>query len=250
MEQAKGGFETYVVDQLPELMGTAGGLVGGIAGSGAAGVGAIPGAIGGAGAGGYTGKALQNLYNSKFRPEMAPNDMAEVMTQPMVSGAKSAAIEGAGGKVAQVAAKGLSPVGRYIANKSGAVSGALKTGADELATNPTIIKAAQLLGQGAGASTGAAIAHSSGVPGAGLVGAFVGKDVLGPAGSKAATWTLDRVANTLRATPDAFGKFTQPLVEAAKQGPQALQTTIGILSRKPEFLKALQDAEGPPAEKK
>src|SRR4051812_40551355 len=85
-QKAKKGLETYVVDQLPALGGAAGGLIGGALGLPEGGVGAAPMGMAGAGLGGYTGKALQNLYNSQFRPELAPKDMTQVIAEPLAAG--------------------------------------------------------------------------------------------------------------------------------------------------------------------
>lgn len=136
-EQAKSLFESTIVDQLPALGAATGGLIGGVGGSIAgAGFGGVPGALGGAGVGGYTGKALQDAYNSKFRPERAPKDVGEVLLGPVKSGAEGVATEGVGlgvGKAVGAVARGI---GSKIPSRERVV-GFLKNKAGSLAEKAT-----------------------------------------------------------------------------------------------------------------
>jgi hypothetical protein len=91
--------------------------------------------------------------------------------------------------------------------------------------------------------TAAAVAGGAtgGAPGAAV--GVLAKRVAAPRLASTAAWTMDRVAKALSAAPDAFGEFTGAIQAAAKRGPQALQATIDILSRRPEFVNALARAE-------
>lgn len=142
--QAKDLFESTVIDQLPALGAAGGGLAGGVVGS-------VPGALGGAGAGGYLGKAAQNAYNSLMRPEKAPKEAAQYVTQPLQSGAENVvlealgmgagkALEGAGniaGKGLEAATKSLNPVSSYIKGKLGSAGRLAKDGFYKLESNLT-----------------------------------------------------------------------------------------------------------------
>ena len=138
-QRAKEMFESSVIDQLPALGAAGGGMVGGLGGMG---IGTVPGALAGAGIGGYTGKALQNAYNTYVRPELAPKTTTEYLTQPVRSGVEGAALEGVGmgaGRAIGAAARSLNPVKEFIAKKLGGAAESLA----ERATGATGAQAAK-----------------------------------------------------------------------------------------------------------
>lgn len=115
-EEKEGKFdlESSIVDQLPTLGATAGGLVGGFLGN-------IPGGLAGAGAGGYLGKATQNIYNSYRHPEKAPQNNLDIIKQPLEAGLEGTSDQALGdvggaliGKLLPYASKLTGPLGKKL----------------------------------------------------------------------------------------------------------------------------------------
>jgi hypothetical protein len=116
------------VDSLPMI----GGVAGGILGTPADALVGPAGNMGGAAIGGYLGTAAKNAINSYIDPQSAPQNMTDVMTQPIVGGVGQGLAQGTGETVAPYIAKGFqavaNPVSDYL--KSYAGSQAIKaTGA-------------------------------------------------------------------------------------------------------------------------
>jgi hypothetical protein len=86
-----------------------------------------------------------------------------------------------------------------------------------------------------GAVTGTALGEAADGHEGGSIGGAIGVALSSPL-------ALKQVLRTNAAVRGALGSFAGVLESAAARGPQALQATIGILSRKPEFLQALESA--------
>lgn len=80
-----------------------------------------------------------------------------------------------------------------------------------------------------------AAAGVAGIPG------VIAKRTLFPRAASAGAVSVDQVAKAIRFAPDALGKFSGALQSAAARGPEALQTAVSVLSKKPEFLQLLDD---------
>jgi hypothetical protein len=188
LEKAKEAFESTVIDQLPALGAAGGGLVGGVLGAAAGGVGAVPGALGGAGVGGYSGKALQNMYNQQMRPELAPKTTAQVFAEPIQAGAEGVAYEGIGMGVGNTLVKGAGVVGRNL---------------------PTAEQVAQALRKRAALKATRAVGRAT--PTVSTKMAATGEDVaLGE-------FLLDNNAIPVVGTPGRIGKRVDKLAEKAGQ---------------------------------
>ena len=94
-----------LINALPYLGGTAGGVIGGTGGTVAGlGVGGIPGAMGGAALGGVGGEGLRQAIQT-WRGVEAPRDPTAALTRLAAQGAGQAAAEGVGLGVARTVAK-------------------------------------------------------------------------------------------------------------------------------------------------
>lgn len=131
-------FADATADSLPAI----GGIVGGVLGTPADLITGPAGTVGGAAIGGALGKAGQNLYNSYLRPELAPKENSDYLTEPLTEGAIQGALQGVGNAipvaaravasspVGKAVGKVLSPVGEFIAKQGKSALGKL----GELAT--------------------------------------------------------------------------------------------------------------------
>jgi hypothetical protein len=100
------------VDSLPMI----GGVAGGILGTPADALVGPAGNMGGAAIGGYLGTAAKNAINSYIDPQSAPQNMTDVMTQPIVGGVGQGLAQGTGETVAPYIAKGFQAVANPVSD--------------------------------------------------------------------------------------------------------------------------------------
>lgn len=106
--------------------------------------------------------------------------------------------------------------------------------------------AAQMANRGASLTDYAAAglgegAHEGGGFGNGLTGLVTGglHNAVRTRGTTTAAWTLDQLSGALRSSPQSFGAYAAPLIQASQRGDNALAATNYVLSQQSPEYRAL-----------
>lgn len=102
---------------------------------------------------------------------------------------------------------------------------------------------------GFGDLQGAVMGTLTGGPGAGTAAGVVAKRALSPRIASTSAWGMDKLADAVRAAPQAFGRFAGPLQAASQRGGSALAATHFILQQTNEqYREMMRDLQNPQQE--
>lgn len=162
-------------------------------------------------------------YNSKAFEEKGANFAADAFRQEVEKKALASSPE-----LAQQFKQGKEAYGLYAPIKEAAEKRAAQQSYSPMAGLTDMVAA------GVGGSIG-------GIPGA--IAGVAAKNVIGPRLPAIAAMTADNLSKALRANPASFGKFGQPLAEAASRGQAALSAAHFLLQRNQEYREMMRNRE-------